>query len=168
MNAPFKLLNTALLAILLLSLCLLSISPVAAQIDQTSSKLRTAEIGVEQAFSAVLDAEKAGANVTDILSQLNYADIVLARAENSYRAGYLIQAGIQADSVLPIASHVTIDAQNAKQTAIANVQNASYASIAFTIIGSVIFVLVLFVVWRLFRRRYIKNLSQAKPELLNE
>ena len=151
---------------LMLSVCLLSIYPANAQTDQTASKLQAANTAVNQAFNAVLDAEKAGANVTDLLSQLSDADSVLAGAENSYRAGDLSQAGIQADSVLPIAQQVTSAAQSAKQTATVNTQNAFYTTIASTIIVSVVFVLVLFLVWRRFKRSYIKNLSEAKPELV--
>ena len=57
----------------MLSLCLLGVYPAIAQADQTASKLQAANIAVNQAFNAVLDAEKAGANVTDLLVQINYA-----------------------------------------------------------------------------------------------
>jgi hypothetical protein len=97
-----------------------------------------------------------------LLSQLNYAQDVLARAENSYRAG------IQADSIVPIARKVTSDAQSDKLTATVNQQNGFYFSIAFTVLGSVIFVLVLFMVWLFFKRRYIKSLTEAKPELVHQ
>jgi len=140
---------------------------VNAQTDQTASKLQVANTAVNQAFSAVLDAEKAGANVTDLLSQLSNADSVLAGAENSYRTGNLNQAGIQADSVLPIAQQITASAQTAKHTATVNSQNAFYTTIVLTVIGSVVFVFVLFMVWRRFKRRYIENLSGAKPELVS-
>ena len=70
-------------------MCLLNVNQATAQIDQTTSKLQVANTAVNQAFSAVLDAEKAGANVTDLLFQLNYAQDVLAKAENSYRIGDL-------------------------------------------------------------------------------
>ncbi len=167
-NSRCKLSSIILLSILVLSMYFLSVNQVTAQIDQTTSKLQAANTAVDQAFSAVLDAEKAGAKVTDLLSQLSYADGVLAQAENSYRAGDLNKAGIQADSVLPMAQQVTYAAQSAKQTATVNTQNAFYATIAFTVIGSIVFVLVLFMVWRRFKRNYIKNLSEAKPELVGE
>jgi hypothetical protein len=141
--------------------------PATAQTDQTTLKLQVANTAVNQAFSGVLDAEKAGANVTDLLSQLNYAAGVLANAENSYCAGDFSKAAIQADSVLPIAQQVTTSAQTAKQTATVNTQNAFWATIAFTVIGSVVFVWLLLMVWRRFKRNYIKNLSEAKPELVS-
>jgi hypothetical protein len=67
--------------------CLYSGHYVFAQTDQTASKLQAANTAVEETFNAVLDAEKAGANVTGLLAQLNVAAGVLAQAENSFRTG---------------------------------------------------------------------------------
>jgi CHASE3 domain sensor protein len=139
-----------------------------AQTDQTASKLQVANNAVEQAFNAVLDAEKAGANVTDLLVQLNNAAGILAQAENSYRTGDSNTAAAQADSVLPIAQEVTTAAQNAKQTALISSQNAFWSNIAFTVIGVFVFVLALFLVWRWFKRRYVNNVYQAKPEVTSQ
>jgi len=167
MRAHRKLLSITLIAILALSLCLIVAYPAAAQTDQTASKLQAANNAVEQAFNAVLDAEQAGANVTDLLSQLNVAGGYLAQAENAYRTGDSSTAATKADSVLPIAQQVMTAAQSAKQTATTSGQNAFWETIAFTIIGSIAFVYVLLLVWRRVKRNYIKNLSEAKPELVN-
>jgi hypothetical protein len=145
--------------------CLYSGHYVFAQTDQTASKLQAANAAVEQAFNAVLDAEKAGANVTALLAQLNVAAGILAQAENSYRTGDNNTAAAQADSVLPIAQEVTIAAQDAKQTAVGSGPNAFWFPIAFTEIGAIVFVLVLFLVWRRFKRSYISKLHEAKPEV---
>ena len=145
-----------------------SVHQAATQTDQATLKLQAANNAVNQAFIAVLDAEKAGANVNDLMSQLNYALDVLAVAENSYRAGDLNRAGIQAGSVVPIARKVASDAQSAKLTAIVNQQNGFYFSIAFAVLGSGIFILILFYVWVFFKRRYIKSLAELKPELVHE
>ncbi len=150
---------------LALGSCLYSGHYVFAQTDQTASKLQAANTAVEQAFNAVLDAEKAGANVTDLLVSLNNAAGILAQAENSYRTGDNNTAAAQADSVLPIAQEVTASAQDAKQTALVSGQNAFWFIIAFTVIAVFVFVLVLFLVWRWFNRSYIKNLYKAKPEV---
>ena len=130
-----------------------------------ASNLQAANTAIEQAFNAVYDAEKAGANVTGLLAQLNAAEADLAQAENSYRTGDSNTAVAQANSVLPIAQEVTTAAQNAKQTATVSGQNAFWSTIAFTVIGAFVFVLALFLVWRRFKRSYIKSLSEAKPEV---
>lgn len=168
MNAYCKLSKPALLAVLMLSLCVLCIYPVAAQTDQTTSKLQVANTRVNQAFSAVLDAEKAGANIADLLVQLNVAQGILAQAENSNRIGDINATANHADSVIPLAQQVTAAAQSAKQTALTSNQNAFYSTIALTIIGAFVFVLVFLLVWHRFKRKYIKNLSEAKPEVTNQ
>jgi CHASE3 domain sensor protein len=161
-----KLSSITLLALLVMCSCFFGVYPSIAQTDQAASKLQAANTAVNQAFNAVLDAETTGANVTDLLAQINTVYGILAQAENSYRTGDTIAASTQADSVLPIAQQVTLDAQNAKQNAIASNQNANMSTIALTVIGVFVFVLVLFLVWHKFKRTYIKSLSEAKPEVV--
>jgi len=164
-NNRCKLLAVTIFVFLALGSCLYSEHYVFAQTDQTASKLQAANTAVEQAFNAVLDAEKAGANVTGLLAQLNTAAGILAQAENSYRTGDSNTAAAQADSVLPIAQEVTTSAQDAKQTALVSGPNAFWSTMAFTVIAGFVFVLALFLVWRRFKRSYIKSLSEAKPEV---
>src|SRR5208283_5266619 len=109
-----KLLAVALLVFLAFGSCLRGEHDVFAQTTQASSELLAANTAVNGAFDAVLAAEKAGANVTGLLAQLNVAEGDLAEAENSYRSGDTNAAVTQADSVLPIAQEVTTAAQSAK------------------------------------------------------
>jgi hypothetical protein len=139
--------------------CLYSEHYAFAQTDQTASKLQAANTAVEQAFNAVLDAEKAGANVTGLLAQVNDAAGILAQADNSYRTGDSNTAAAQAETVLPIAQAVTTSAQEAKSTALVSSQNAFWSTIAFTVIGAFVFVLALFLVWRWFKRSYVKRFN---------
>ena len=139
MNVNNKHFIIILFVILTLSVCFLSVQQATAQTDSATSKLQAAHTEVDQAFNAVLDAEKAGANVTDLLTQLNTAQGLLAQAENSYRTGDTNTATTQAESVLPIAQQVTAAAQDAKQSAIVSEQNAFWSTIAFTVIGVFVF-----------------------------
>jgi CHASE3 domain sensor protein len=168
LSSRLKLSSIALLVMLILSTCLLGVYPTIAQTDPAASKLQSANTAVNRAFNAVLDAETAGANVTDLLAQINTADGILAQAENSYRTGDINTASTQADSVLPMAQQVTNDAQSAKQTAIVSNQNTFLSTIALTIIGVFLFILVLFLVWRRFKQNYINRLSESKPEVVSQ
>ena len=95
-----------------------------AQPDQASSKLQAANAAVNQAFTFVLAAEKAGANVTGLLNQLNNANSLLALAENVNRNGDTSAAVNDANAVLPITRQITTSAQNAKENALTSTQNA--------------------------------------------
>ena len=145
--------------------CLYSAHYAFAQTDQTASKLQAANTAVEQAFNAVLDAEKAGANVTSLLDQYNDAAYLLAQAENAYRTGDNHTAANDADAALPIAQQVTTAAQPAQESASTSAQTAFWTTVAFTVEAAIVFVLVLFLVWCRFKRSYINSLSEAKPEV---
>ena len=168
MSGRCKLSRISLLAILVLSMCFLSGHSAIAQTNQAESKLQLANDAVNQAFNAVLDAEKADANVTDLLAQLNYAVGILAQAEHSYRIGDSNKAAVQADNVLPITQQITTAAQSAKQTALVSNQNAFWLLIGSIVIGALGFILVLFLVWGWFKRSYFKSLSDAKPEVKSQ
>jgi hypothetical protein len=157
-----------LLALLILSICFLGLNTAFAQTNQADSKLQAANNSVNQAFNAVLDAEKAGATVTDLLAQLNTAADILAQAENSYRAGDINASIAKANSLLPITQEIANNAQVLKQSAIVNTQNNFWSTIIFTVVIAVVFVLVLFFVWRWFKRNYMKRLSESKPEVTDQ
>ena len=152
------------LLFLVVGTCFFSPRFVVAQTNQTESEIQSANMAVNQAFTSVLTAEKSGANVTNLLFQLNVAEADLAQAENFYRSGDSSAATARADFILQMVQQVTTAAQSAKQTATVSSQNAFWSTIAFTVIGAFVFVLAMFVFWRRFKQRYINNLSQAKPE----
>ena len=139
---------------------------VFAQTGQTESNMQAANTSVEQAFNTVLAAEKAGANVTGLLAQLNVVAGILSQAENSYRAGDLNKAAIQAESIPPIAQEITTSAQDAKQAALVSGQNGFWLTIGFTVIGAFVFVAVLFLAWRRLKRGYMKKLLGLKPKAI--
>ena len=90
MNKCCKTLFFTLFVLILLNYYFNSENYVFAQIDKTTTKLQEANNAVGQAFNAILDAEKAGANITLLMNQLNNAVNILAQAENSKRAGNFI------------------------------------------------------------------------------
>ena len=77
-----------------------------AQTDQTAVETAGSQYSaVEQAFNAVLDAEKAGANVTQLLAKLNTAGELLADAQNALNSGNNV-------------ANITSKAENATQIAV--------------------------------------------------
>jgi hypothetical protein len=161
-----ELYTISLLTLVILSVCFAGFQCATAQDNAVALKLQAADTAVDQAFSAVLDTERSGANVTDLLSQITAAQSNLAQAKNAYRSGNTNTAATMADSALLLAQQVTVNAQSTKQNATTTNQNSSTTTIEFTIIGIVVFVLVLFLVWRRVKQTYIERLSQAKPEVV--
>ena len=167
MKVHVKLLSIGLLALLVLSVCLFSVHTVVAQQSSAVSKLQAAGDAVSQAFNAVSDAEKAGVNVTGLVNRLNGAADLLAQAEIAYNNGDLAGTSAKADSVLPIAQEVGSSAQAAESTASANAQFGFWLAFGIFVGGSIVFVSVLFVVWRRFKKNYYKNLVDTKPEVID-
>ncbi len=136
-----------------------------AQTDQTQSKLQAADTAVDQAFSAVSAAEKAGVNVTSLLIQLNNATRLLGQAENAYATGDNSTAISDANAVLPIANQVLTEAQTADSSASVSSQNNFELTIALTIVAAALFIVDLILSWDLFKDYYIKRLLKAKPKV---
>jgi hypothetical protein len=138
-----------------------------AQTGQPESKLEAANKAVEQAFKAVLDAEQAGANVTGLLSRLNVAGDLLAQAEIAVRKGDS-GAGVKAYSAFSIAAEVKAAAATARNKALKDGANALWSSIVFPAEGAIVFGLALFLVWSWLRRRHIRDMLEAKPEVSSQ
>lgn len=167
MQTRLKLFGIVLLTFFAVS-SFLTMHSVVGQTNPADFKLQAANDAVNKAFNDVLAAEKAGANVTSLLVQLNGADGLLAQAEMNFRNGDLGSASSSADSVVQTAQQVSSEAKAAQTTASVNGLNAFWSAIAFSVVGSVVFVLALLFVWRRFRGSYVKNLSGAKPELTRQ
>jgi predicted PurR-regulated permease PerM len=164
----FKYLAIITFFILALNLSFFHYQDALAQTDQTGIKLEAATASVNQAFISISAAEKAGANITSLLKQLNNANDLLAQAENAYRTGDNNATASDASAVIPITQQVTVEAQTAKQNALTSAQNSFWSSAVITLVVAVVFVSVLFLTWRWFRRNYIRHMSELKPEVRNQ
>lgn len=70
-------------------------------------------------------------------------------------------------NIILITQQVTAEAQTTMQAANVANQNRFLFNIIYPLIGSVVFLVALFLVWRILKVRYIKILSKAKPEVSN-
>ena len=102
---------------------------ISAQTDNVSIKIQEANTALNVAFNAVLDAERAGANITDLIIQLNFAANNLSQAENNYRIEYYTTAVSQAENVVILTQEIVETAQKAKEDATISVKNAFWSKI---------------------------------------
>lgn len=167
MNFITKNSASSVIVLLVLLVFLMSISSfnhVVAQTDQTMT-LQTANSAFEEAFNTVLDAEQAGANVTALLGRLNVAADLLAQVEMAYRHGDPTTVADNADIALTIVLEVKTNAYTAKEAALVAYQNNFLSIGVLSVVDSVLFVFLLFLVWRLLKQRHIKDLLRSKPEV---
>ena len=160
--------GVVLFIVLSLSFCFANSSFVFGQVDQVSSKLQAAEDAVDQAFGAILNAEKVGANVTGLLATLGGGADLLAQAKNANKIGDIDTAIYKVDQVVPIAQKISADAKNAERDARFYSQEVFLFSIAFSMAGSAVFVFVLFLVWHRFKKNYMKKYFEGTSEANHE
>ena len=166
-NNSYKFLIVILFGFLAFSSCFYGNFCVLAQTDQTASKLQAANTAVDQAFSVVLDAEKAGANVTQLLAKLNTAGELLADAQNTYNSGNNAANVISmAEHAIQIAQQVNVDALNLRNNAQFESQNKIQNTVIFSVVGAIVFVILLFLIWRRFRRAHLIKVFGMRPEVV--
>lgn len=133
---------------------------------EAASSLDGAEALVCEAFEMVLGAEEAGVNVSIFMADLDEAGALLAEAEILRRSGSVDKAVSLADQAVVIANNVEREALELKNLASVNRQNVFWLSSVFSLVGASVFLIVLFFVWRWFRRVYVRRLLKMKPEVV--
>jgi len=128
----------------------------AASVDVPNSALTEVEETFASAYEAVLEAEQAGANITELLDRYNLAVERLAEARILLRLGdfdgtvnFVDLVNIGAD-VKAEAEQLKIDAQKSSNSNQLNV-------LTFSIIGIIVVICTTFVCWRVFKRRYSRQ-----------
>jgi hypothetical protein len=132
--------------------------------DDVSSRISAAEDALQRAFVAVLDAENAGANVSALLMELDVAGKNLTEAEMDYKSGRLIEAASKAEGCSALANGVTDEALSLKGSTLLNERSAGWQMFAFSAVGAFVFLIVLVLVWVLFKRSYNGKLLGLRLE----
>jgi hypothetical protein len=136
--------------------------------DEASSNVGEADVAVRQAFNATLDAERAGANVSGLIVRLNEAGGILTEAEIALGNGNSGEAASKAVQCIGIAESVKGDADVLKASALEKAQTVFWASLTFSVVGIVVFVVVLALVWRWFKGGYVRRMLGMKPEVAHD
>jgi len=125
-----------------------------------------ANSAVGQAFNAVLDAENAGGNVTQLLVKLNIAGELLSNAQNIFNSGNPANVTSMLESVTQMAEQINGEAINLRNVSVVESQNSFWLTLIFSTVGAVVFSIFLLFVWRRFRRSFMKKLLGLKPEVV--
>ena len=158
--------TTALaLALLLLTVTIDAFQTPLVLADEKAS-IETADLSINQAFISVLAAEKAGGNVTQLLTALNIAGELLAEAENAYRSGNPANVTSKAENARQIADQVNSDALTLRDVSLVESQNNFWLTLTFSVVGAVVFGIALLLVWRRFKRGCMKKMLAMKPEVV--
>ena len=141
---------------------------VATSENEVSSKIGEADNAVREAFKTVLEAEKAGANVSGLVAMLHEAGVFLSEAEMAYRNGDLDKAVNETAKCLTIAKGVLGDASSLKSSALADAESRRAQTIMSSLVGGVGFVCALILVWVWFKRFHVRKLLKMKPGVASD
>jgi len=149
-----------------LLLQMLSGVAVSADVGETEAQaiLVEADSVLREAFAVVLSAEDAGANVSALAVRLTEAGSALTRAEVALAGGNLSGAASLAGVCSDMAQSVADDASVLRSEALRAAVDWRIL-VGVSVFAGVAFVMVLFVVWRLFRRWFLRRLMGYKPEV---
>ena len=132
--------------------------------DDVSSRISAAEGALQRAFVAVLDAENVGANVSALLAKLDVAGKNLTEAEMAYKGGSLVDAVSKAEQCSVLANGVIDEALALKNSAFADARRAVWQIFVFSGVGAFVILIVLALVWIMFKRSYNGKLLGMRPE----
>lgn len=135
--------------------------------DQISTLITEAEEELVSSYEAVLAAEKTGASVSLLLDQLNLGGNYLSEA-------YVWNSLGDSENVLHYSSLCYDIAVNVKAEALElgeflqNQRNSELIALQLGSVTAIVVVLVLSsVIWRVFKRRYCKQILKLKPEVFS-
>jgi len=133
--------------------------------DVASSTIESAELAVDVAYDAVLEAEGAGANVSGLLNELNDGAEALSKAYISNRVGNFDDAVYFADLCSDLVAGMEAEANELREVAIIDRNQG----LLLTSFGSVLAVVCVFCGgffgWRFFKSRYHRRVLKMKPEV---
>ncbi len=153
-----------LLAILATLASVPSVHSTSLTASQTSQDLLEAERIVGVAFNATLDAERTGADISNILITLNPATSLLAQAEEAARTGNANATDLAARAVY-LCYQVNTAALDAQIATLDKAQNTRWITLILTVIVEAAFIVILIQLWRQLKKNYIRTIADAKPEV---
>ena len=130
--------------------------------------LQDSESSINLAFEKVLEAERAGANVTALVARLNEAVDLLVKANLLERNGKYDEAAEAASAAAKIAREVEDQALKLKDSAISNREFAFKISIAGSAVGISAFLFFMSRLWHRFKKYYVERILACKPEVTED
>jgi len=133
--------------------------------EVAASTISEAEQSMAQAYEAVLDAERVGANVSGLLVMLNDAAGQLLEARRAFSIGDFEEATRFAGLTNEVVSEVVDEAELLMIEAVNARVRRSWLFVVSSAVG-VSFVLVASLVgYEYFKRRYYRQLSKTRPKV---
>lgn len=152
-------------AVLLIMMVWLVPACFAVDAPEAGEAIGQADRDLIAAYVKVAEADDAGADVSELLNELNSAGTYLSRANAAFNAGDYEKASVLAtdcsNSVKGVASEAAILKSYAQGVHINMILSAVFVSI----IGVVLVIVLGFIGWSFLRRRYFKGILDKQPKV---
>jgi hypothetical protein len=132
--------------------------------QEAAGQVADASQALGKAFDSIANAEQNGANVSLLLSRLDWAGSNLTWAEMALAAGNYSDAVSFAGVCKSEADAVGVDAVVLGNNAVLAAGNW-WRMVVFSVVGSAVFVVALLFVWRRFKAGYVKRVMKSRPEM---
>jgi len=133
--------------------------------DDAAAAVAEADSALRVTFVSVVDAERSGANVSELMGRLNDASSALTSAQAALRAGNYSEAVEYAGACKVLSDAVAGDAGVLKSKA----AEGWWPTVAYGVLGGylvgVVFLTVLLLAWHLFRKFYVRKLLDSRPKV---
>ena len=157
----------AVLCVLFVLVSSVSVLNVAAS-DVGDEAVSAVEEAVAEAFGAVVEAERAGGNVSELLDRLDVAAGYLAIASMSLRREDLEGAVGNASLCIESLEGLMGDAEALRDRAARESGQRFWMAISGSMVGVVGVVSGSFLGWNWFKKRHYKRALKRKPELVKD
>lgn len=159
--------NFLLFSVFVFLLVQVSIPYINASNEETvSASIAEAEEALASSYEAVLAAEQAGANVSDLSAQFNVCCEYLSTAHMWYQLGNFENADYFAGLCQDIAEDIKYDALELKTETEKIAGTDFVASTVVSVVGIVVVLVSSFIVWRFFKRFYYQRILGEKSEVV--
>jgi hypothetical protein len=155
----------------LVSMVLIFIMPISgfalceSDVDVARSALGSAEEALASAYFAVLEAERAGGDVSELVSYLRIAAKHLSEAEMALESGDYDGASLLAEEAGEAAKKILIDTSRLGNLAQIQGRTAFGYRLFFSFGGVILILLFGFFGWMRFRDYYVRRLMGLRPEV---
>ncbi|MCW4045322.1 MAG: hypothetical protein NWE94_07395 [Candidatus Bathyarchaeota archaeon] len=154
----------ACLALIVVSAVWLIPAGSALSAEETSAAINQAENDLTSAYTAVVEAETAGADVSALLNPLQSAGAFLSQAYVAFKTADYERAHVLAAECARTLGGVAEDAATLKANAEKARFNKLLLSAVVSSVGLILFLFIGLLGWKFLKKRYINQALNLKPE----
>ena len=158
-------LSATFLLFALSSTLLVSVSATASSSERALSTISEAEESIGEAYNTVLDAERVGADVSDLLVRLNDAAALLSEAHMALEVGNLEEATRFAESTSEVGYEVVDGAERLEIEANNAQVHRSWWFMVTSALGVSVVLVASLLGYEYFKRRYYRRLLKTSPRV---